>query len=129
MQCLRPWKFPRFLKRLLLLLSLFSQVSSNADDQIYWQDSSVEGTSQSLEKAYLRLTSVSYFPNLSLSLVTTSSCMVSAQAPDPSMVRPVRVLRMSLRHVCDKWKANRDYHYTREQFKSIRQDLTVCAST
>ena len=33
--------------------------TSGSDDLIYWQDSSVEGTSESLEKAYLRLTSVS----------------------------------------------------------------------
>ena len=38
---------------------LYTQNTGNNDDQIYWQDSSVEGTSQSLEKAYLRLTSVS----------------------------------------------------------------------
>ena len=34
------------------------QTSCNVDDQIYWQDSSVEGTSEALEKRYLRLTSV-----------------------------------------------------------------------
>jgi len=40
-------------------LFILSFQTSNNDDQIYWQDSSVEGTSESLEKAYLRLNSVS----------------------------------------------------------------------
>ena len=50
------------------------------------------------------------------------------QAPDPSTVRPERVLKLSLEHVKGKWKAGKDYRYICEQFKSIRQDLTVSGS-
>lgn len=63
------------------------------------------GTSQQLEKRYTRLTS----------------------APDPATVRPLNVLRRSLDMVVKYWQtaSNRDYHYACDQFKSIRQDLTV----
>lgn len=60
--------------------------SGGDDGLVYWQDSSLAGTCKSLEKRYLRLTS----------------------APEPSTVRPLSVLKLSLKHVCDKWKANRD---------------------
>ena len=73
------------------------------EGDLNWEEFSIEGTSQALEKPYLRLTS----------------------APDPSAVRPLAVLRLSLAHVLSRWQQNRDYHYTCEQFKSIRQDLTV----
>jgi flagellar motor protein MotB len=61
------------------------------------------GTSQLLERHYLRLTS----------------------APDPASVRPEHVLRQSLAHVLQKWVTAQDYAFVCEQFKSIRQDLTV----
>ncbi|KAG9296334.1 hypothetical protein G9A89_014926 [Geosiphon pyriformis] len=61
------------------------------------------GTSQSLEKKYLRLTS----------------------APDPSTVRPLEVLQKTLELLKDKWKQEQNYAYICDQFKSLRQDLTV----
>ncbi|CAO3617652.1 unnamed protein product [Mucor fragilis] len=63
----------------------------------------VVGTSQKLEKQYLRLTS----------------------APDPATVRPLEVLKKTLNLLKDKWKNEQNYTYICDQFKSMRQDLTV----
>jgi len=67
----------------------------------------IVGTCQRLEKDYFRLTS----------------------APDPSSVRPERILRKTLDLLKSKWAeegANAvDYVYLCNQLKSMRQDLTV----
>jgi hypothetical protein len=64
----------------------------------------IKGTSQTIEKEYLRLTS----------------------PPHPSTVRPEPVLHKALELVKSKWKkGDRDYIYACSQLKSIRQDCTV----
>jgi hypothetical protein len=65
----------------------------------------VQGTSEALEKPYLRLTS----------------------APDPSTIRPQHILEKSLQHVRKRLAENGStvYDWASEQFRSIRQDITV----
>lgn len=61
------------------------------------------GTSEVLEKRYLRLTA----------------------PPIPSNVRPERILRQTLDLLKKKWRKEGNYSYICDQFKSMRQDLTV----
>lgn len=63
----------------------------------------IVGTSEALEKRYLRLTA----------------------PPVPSNVRPERVLRQTLDLLKKKWRDEGNYSYICDQFKSMRQDLTV----
>ena len=63
----------------------------------------IVGRCQDLEKKYFRLTS----------------------APNPDTVRPLHVLEKTLDHLKRKWKQERNYFYICDQFKSLRQDLTV----
>ncbi|KAJ1954044.1 hypothetical protein EC988_002646, partial [Linderina pennispora] len=63
----------------------------------------IVGTCMSLEKNFFRLTS----------------------DPDPSKVRPLSVLRQTLKLLMKKWKEESNYTYICDQFKSMRQDLTV----
>jgi hypothetical protein len=63
----------------------------------------VIGTSQTLEKQYFRLTA----------------------PPIPSQVRPEHILRQTLDFLKKKWKKEGNYSYICDQFKSMRQDLTV----
>ncbi|CAJ0765440.1 24453_t:CDS:10 [Entrophospora sp. SA101] len=66
-------------------------------------EQTIVGTCQQLEKQYLRLTS----------------------APDPSTVRPLRVLKKTIEVLKNKWAEEKNYTYICDQFKSLRQDLTV----
>lgn len=63
----------------------------------------VVGTCENLEKSYLRLTA----------------------PPKPEVVRPERVLRKTLELLKKKWRKESNYSYICDQFKSMRQDLTV----
>lgn len=63
----------------------------------------VVGTCQKLEKQYFRLNG----------------------APKPEDVRPLDVLKEAFKFIMAKWKKDGNYVYTCDQFKSIRQDLTV----
>lgn len=63
----------------------------------------VVGTCEALEKSYLRLTA----------------------PPKPETVRPEHVLRKTLDLLKKKWRKESNYSYICDQFKSMRQDLTV----
>ena len=66
-------------------------------------DGPVVGTSTTLEKKYLRLTA----------------------PPVASNVRPESILRQTLDLLKKKWRNDSNYSYICDQFKSMRQDLTV----
>ncbi|EPQ31214.1 uncharacterized protein PFL1_01401 [Pseudozyma flocculosa PF-1] len=70
---------------------------------IDWDEHTVVGLSTKLEKPYLRLTS----------------------APDPKTVRPLSTLQQTLELLKRKWRTENNYAYICDQFKSMRQDLTV----
>lgn len=63
----------------------------------------IVGTCRDLEKNYFRLTS----------------------PPKPETVRPQHVLEKTLEFLKKKWRKENNYTYTCDQFKSLRQDLTV----
>ena len=63
----------------------------------------IVGTCEKLEKRYLRLTA----------------------PPKPDTVRPLHILRQTYELLRSKWKQDHDYNYICDQFKSLRQDLTV----
>ncbi|KAG0166994.1 hypothetical protein DFQ28_007486 [Apophysomyces sp. BC1034] len=80
-------------------LSLFDDENGTID----YQGQAIVGTCTDLEKPYFRLTS----------------------AADPATVRPLHVLKKAFKMLKKRWKKTKDYSYICEQFKSMRQDLTV----
>ncbi|CAH7685831.1 SAC3/GANP/Nin1/mts3/eIF-3 p25 family-domain-containing protein [Phakopsora pachyrhizi] len=85
-------------------ISSFPQVSFDYQKNIPdWDRHTIVGCSQRLEKPYLRLTS----------------------EPNPADVRPLEVCKETLKHLKNKWKNEGNYNWICDQFKSLRQDLTV----
>ena len=68
------------------------------------EEKRIIGTSQALEKQYLRLTG-GYM--------------------DPNDFRPLEVLKKSLDYCMQKYENNHDYTYICDQLRSIRQDISV----
>jgi len=98
-----PTTKPKKKKRGILKRTVVNgNVMFNAE-RIDWDSLTIQGTMETLEKKYFRLTSV----------------------PEPSTIRPERVLKRSLVMIKRKWSQNEDWSYCREQLKSVRQDLTV----
>ncbi|KAL8692579.1 MAG: hypothetical protein Q9218_002427 [Villophora microphyllina] len=93
----------------------FENVNTGYPSMRPWRPSSTNDTSseepkgpivgrcQDLEKKFFRLNGV----------------------PNPDNVRPLSVLEKTLEHLKAKWKQERNYFYICDQFKSLRQDLTV----
>ena len=78
--------------------------SAKTDNAVLEADEGpVVGRCQDLEKKYFRLTS----------------------APNPIHVRPLEVLEKTLDLLKKKWRKENNYSYICDQFKSLRQDLTV----
>ena len=67
--------------------------SENQKDVSNWNDMTIKGTCQNIEKSYFRLT----------------------LAPDPSDVRPEEILSLALKMISKKWKNREaDYRYIDE---------------
>ncbi|GMG27243.1 unnamed protein product [Ambrosiozyma monospora] len=91
----------RFQKELSIDVNTYA--ANMEDDEPTNSDKPLIGTCQVLEKKYLRLTS----------------------QPNPETVRPLPVLRKTLQLLVDKYLTGASYNYLCDQFKSLRQDLTV----
>jgi hypothetical protein len=81
----------------------FTRSDVNHEEYKLDKNQPIKGTSQALEKSYLRLTS----------------------SPDPSKVRPASILTQAFNMLMNKYKNGAKYTYICDQFKAIRQDLTV----
>ncbi|KAF2264028.1 hypothetical protein CC78DRAFT_544408 [Lojkania enalia] len=77
--------------------------SRNDSDSEMMPVGPVVGTNTDLEKSYFRLTA----------------------PPKPETVRPLYILEKTLGFLKDKWRKENNYNYICNQFKSLRQDLTV----
>ncbi|KAG2366884.1 SAC3/GANP/Nin1/mts3/eIF-3 p25 family-domain-containing protein [Suillus spraguei] len=86
-----------------------SAFGTNPDDPeadpnvLDWDKYTIVGTNQELFKDYLRLTS----------------------EPKPETIRPYSVLQQTLIELKKRWKDKVSYNWICNQFKSLRQDLTV----
>ncbi|KAJ4989914.1 THP3-like protein [Stagonosporopsis vannaccii] len=76
---------------------------ASAKDEDEMPTGPVVGTNLALEKSYFRLTA----------------------PPKAETVRPLHVLEKTLAMLIKKWRAEKNYNYICNQFKSLRQDLTV----
>lgn len=76
---------------------------ASAKDEDEMPTGPVVGTNMALEKSYFRLTA----------------------PPKAETVRPLPVLEKTLAMLIKKWRAEKNYNYICNQFKSLRQDLTV----
>ncbi|KAF9054572.1 SAC3/GANP/Nin1/mts3/eIF-3 p25 family-domain-containing protein [Panaeolus papilionaceus] len=70
---------------------------------IDWDRFTIVGTSQEIFKDYLRLTS----------------------EPNPETIRPYHILQQTFSELKTKWRNKTTYNWICNQFKSLRQDLTV----
>jgi hypothetical protein len=84
---------------------VFLKAGANGNPEVLgWDIHTIIGACTDLEKSYLRLTS----------------------APDPGTVRPLAVLVRTLAHLEKTWaNGTAAYTWICDQFKSLRQDLTV----
>ena len=78
-------------------------LSTSTKADVITDEGPVVGQCQDLEKKYFRLTA----------------------APNPLSVRPLAVLEKTLDLLKKKWRKENNYSYICDQFKSLRQDLTV----
>ncbi|WBW72896.1 SAC3/GANP/THP3 family protein, LENG8-like protein [Schizosaccharomyces osmophilus] len=90
-------------KRRFLADERSSTASTPVEPEKSINDGAIVGRSTALEKRYLRLTS----------------------DPDPNTIRPLPILKQTLELLKRKWKEEKNYAYICDQFKSLRQDLTV----
>lgn len=85
---------------------------------IDWDRFTIVGTSQEIFKDYLRLTSVGFTQFWLLYLML-------CQEPRPDQIRPYPVLQQTLVELKKRWREKTAYNWICNQFKSLRQDLTV----
>lgn len=80
-----------------------SSTLANSSSSLILPNEIIIGTCTNLEKSYFRL----------------------GQAPPPETVRPEHILKRSHQHLQNQWKQKRAYAWICDQYKALRQDLTV----
>jgi hypothetical protein len=93
----------RFQNLALVSRSISPDEPEGDPNVIDWDRFTIVGTSQELFKDYLRLTS----------------------EPKPETIRPYPILQKTLIELKERWKKKTPYNWICNQFKSLRQDLTV----